>query len=1222
MKLSKIFAVAALAALTALNSCEPKEDNLGAADISIDPGEITLSSESGASQTIDLRATRDWTVEYPDWLNVEPRSGKGSSSKRKITITARANPGIDRTDKVKFTIGFSDAVLIVNQEGEAGSATDALVYKNDFDKTDVAKVNDSWPYLDQTDCWNNESGNGIEGVKYEYKTMSVRNSGKLSNDTAGYSLYAGSGKNKLFFGKQGLFAIKNIATGGKTDFSLSFGGQRYSQDDKDNTFNHGEFKVYVSIDGLKGVEVPYSFATGTDPIGNWDLASASFAVPAGTENLTVVFKIPEVLPTNAYSIDDVQLIASAGGTALDFSSAVDLGLDASEFIPDSDEVTDLATIISQPSGTSVTILNATVTAVNTRGYVISDGTNHIYVYKGSDAKLAIGDKVSIIGTFQYYWGEYEISGPSEKKTGTATAVYPETPLDLTPAVLTEAVTKAATTEESTGFEGINGGKWFPIYAKATATVHKDGNYTQFLVEGYDGYISLVSAPSAMFQDASGTDWGEGNEVELLGYYTGWESKNHYHQFIAVSVTGEATYIPVEAEVSGDDVFIAANVAHDQKVENGSSLTSPVVVGDASISFLGGGNTGKYYNAGSAVRIYKDGYVEISTSRKIEKIEFLFAPSDNNGTYSPVEADVAKLFDSGEATLDPTGAPKLVWTGAASKLKFTYPLDKGNYRIQQIGITYGADVEARLAVSPESVSVKADETSAKFTVQSNVAWTIASDNNAFTVNPASGEGTAEVTVSFPANESLENEVVAHLTVSANGVDNAVVTVTQAKAIDESTVTDIKATCWDVANGTEVELYSVTVSEVSYKNYIVTDGKYAIYVWANSTSHGRKIGDKLNLSGKTSWYNGLLELASPKVEKVVSAGNTVPYPEPVELTGAVLNSDYAKSADNSPFYAKFTAEVTFNGNYVQFTPEGANNYISLQDLPNAVKETLTEGQKVTVYGYYGSWHSKNNFHQFYYVRHETVGEAKPTLKVDKSEVSVGAAATEATVSITSNVAWQASVSVGAELDKTSGEGNGSVKVSFAANTDTENAKTYTVTLTGEGVDAVTVTITQAKAVAQGGGGEEEGNSYYIVFANKANGVTGIDGTQNATTIIGEGTNYVTAKPFKVDSGKCYYGGSSDLEKQSVRLGKSGEAAQLTISLSDAGKVTAKSILVATKNYGGNKNVGATLNVNGIGARETSDSEIEEITYTFETPTAIDSIVLSSDKAVFVYKIKVNY
>ena len=1067
MKLSKILTVAAFAALAVFNSCEPKEE-LGAASISIDPDQITLSSESGASQTIDLKATRDWTAEnYPDWLNVEPNSGSGSTSKKKITITAKANAGIDRVGRISFTIGFNDAVLVVNQKGEAGSVEEALLYKNDFDKSEIVKVNDSWPYLDQSDCWNNESGNGIEGIKYEYKTMSVRNSGKLSNDATGFSLYAGSGKNKLFFGKQGSFAIKNIALGGKSSFVLSFGGQRYSQEDKDNTFNHSEFKVYASIDGLKGVEVPYTFASGSDPNGNWDLASAAFAVPAGTENLTLVFKIPEVLSNNAYSIDDVQLIASAGGTTLDFSSAVDLGLDASEFIPDSDEVTDLSTIITQPSGTSVTILNATVTAVNTKGYVISDGTTHIYVYKGSDAKLAVGDKVSIIGTFQYYWGEYEISGPSEKKTGTAEPKYPATALDLTPAVLSEAVTKAAATEESEGFEGIAGGKWYPIYAKATATVHKDGNYTKFLVEGYDGYISLVSAASSMFSDATGTEWGEGNEVELLGYYTGWESKNSYHQFIAISVTGEATYDPVKAEVSGTDVFIAANVAHDQSIENGSVIPSPVAVGDASFSFLGGGNNGKYYNAGSGVRIYSGGSVEISTSRKIEKVEFLFAPSDNNGTYSPVAGDVAKLFDSGEASLVEGDSPRLVWTGAASKVTLTYPLDKGNYRIQQIGVTYGADTEPRLAVSPESLSVKADETSAKFTVQSNVAWTIASDNEAFVADPASGNGTVEVTVTFPANESLENEVVANLTVSANGVDDAVVTITQAKAIDENAVTDIKATCWDVANGTAVELYNVTVSEVGYKNYIVTDGKSAIYVYANSSSHGRKIGEKLNLSGSTSWWNGLIELASPKVEKVVSEGNTVAYPEPVELTGAVLNSDYAKSANNSPFYAKFTAEVNIEGNYVQFTPEGASNYISLQDLPNEVKASFTEGEKLTVYGYYGSWNSKNNFHQFYYVSHEVVGEAKPSLKVDKTEVSVAAAATEATINVTSNVAWQASVTTGAELDKTSGEGNGAVKVSFAANTDTENAKTYTVTLTGEGVDAVTVTITQAKAVAQGSG-----------------------------------------------------------------------------------------------------------------------------------------------------------
>ena len=1219
MKLSKIFAVAALAALTALNSCEPKEDNLGAADISIDPDEITLSSESGASQTIDLRATRDWTVEYPDWLNVEPGSGKGSSSKRKITITAKANPGIDRTDKVKFTIGFSDAVLIVNQKGEAGSVTDALVYKNDFDKTDVAKVNNSWPYLDQTDCWNNESGNGIEGVKYEYKTMSVRNSGKLSNDTAGYSLYAGSGKNKLFFGKQGLFAIKNIATGGKTGFSLSFGGQRYSQDDKDNTFNHGEFKVYVSIDGLKGVEVPYSFATGTDPIGNWDLASASFAVPAGTENLTVVFKIPEVLPTNAYSIDDVQLIASAGGTALDFSSAVDLGLDASEFIPDSDEVTDLATIISQPSGTSVTILNATVTAVNTRGYVISDGTNHIYVYKGSDAKLAIGDKVSIIGTFKYYWGEYELVDASEKKTGTATPEYPN-PTEITKDFLSRCETAAPKEEESNGYNG----PWYPIYAHASATVHKDGNYTQFKVAGYDGYMSLVSAPTAMFSDATGTAWNEGDAVELTGYYTGWESKNKYHQFIAISVTGQATFTPVEAAVSGDDVFIAKNAAHDLEVANQAKFPSPITVGDASISYAGDSNTGKYYDAGEAMRVYKNSTVTVSSNRPIVKIEYLFAPKDNNGTYNPVEGDLAKLFSVGSCTFD-AAKNILTWTGKAMEVVLTYPLDSGNYRFQQIGVTYGEDVEARLSATPLAISVTSEDESAKFNVQSNVAWTISSDNESFVCDPTSGEGDKEIIVTFPKNTSTETAVVAKLTVSADNCDDVVVTVTQDKAVDLSQATDLATITAITTNDTEVTINGATVAAVTTKGCILSDGTNHVYVYKNGTP-GVEIGDVVNVTGKIGAFNGGKQIASPTITKTGVKVEPV-YGNPVDISESFATFS---NADKHPVYVTFIATPKKSGNYTNLYFEGGDSpYASFANAPGSLYDSIELGAKYKFTGFYTG--KASAYHQIVYVSSEKIGEAAPELKVDKTAIEVVATATNATVNVTANVAWTATVASGEATlvggDGTTGasvrgNGNGRFVVEFAANTNEEKENTYTVTVTGEGVDPVPVTITQAKAVAQGGGGEEEGNSYYIVFANKANGVTGIDGTQNATTIIGEGTNYVTAKPFKVDSGKCYYGGSSDLEKQSVRLGKSGEAAQLTISLSDAGKVTAKSILVATKNYGGNKNVGATLNVNGIGAQETSDSEIEEITYTFETPTAIDSIVLSSDKAVFVYKIKVNY
>lgn len=1224
MKFSKILAVAALAALTVFSSCK-EEEKLGAASISLDPTEVTLTAEAGATATVDLTATREWTVSgVPDWLTVTPKSGVGSNKKQLITLTAKSNPDIERSANITFTIGFYDAVLKVKQEGEAGSLEESLLYKNDFDKTELAKVNDSWPYLDQTECWKNESGNGIANVSYEFKTMSVRNSGKLSDDQSGYSLYAGSGHNKLFFGKQALFAVKNIALGGKTNLAVSFGGQRYGKDDKDNTFNHEEFKVYVSIDGIKGVDVPYTFATvadgvAVDPVGNWDLATAKFSVPAGTENLTVVFKIPAALQNNVYSIDDVQVAASSGGQALDFTNAESLGLDQSGNIPDGDEVTDLATVIRQTPGTVVTILNATVTAVNTRGYVIGKGDKAIYVYKNADPKLAVGDKVSIIGTFKYYWGEYELVDSSEKKTGTATPEYPN-PTEITKDFLSRCETAAPKEEESNGYNG----PWYPIYAHASATVQKDGNYTQFKVAGYDGYMSLVSAPTAMFSDATGTAWNEGDAVELTGYYTGWESKNKYHQFIAISVTGQATFTPVEAAVAGDDVFIAKNAAHDLEVANQAKFPSPITVGDASISYAGDSNTGKYYDSGEAMRVYKNSTVTVSSNRPIVKIEYLFAPKDNNGTYNPVEGDLSKLFTVGSCTFD-VAKNILTWTGKAMEVVLTYPLDSGNYRFQQIGVTYGEDVEARLSATPLAISVTSEDESAKFNVQSNVAWTISSDNESFVCDPTSGEGDKEIIVTFPKNTSTEAAVVAKLTVSADNCDDVVVTVTQDKAVDLSQATDLATITAITTNDTEVTINGATVAAVTTKGCILSDGTNHVYVYKSGTP-GVEIGDVVNVTGKIGAFNGGKQIASPTITKTGLKVEPV-YGNPVDISESFATFS---NADKHPVYVTFIATPKKSGNYTNLYFEGGDSpYASFANAPGSLYDSIELGAKYKFTGFYTG--KASAYHQIVYVSSEKIGEAAPSLKVDKTAIDVVATATNATVNVTANVAWTATVASGeatlAGGDGTtgasvSGNGDGRFVVGFAANTDEEKENTYKVTVTAEGVDPVTVTITQAKAVAQGGGGEEEGNSYYIVFANKANGATGIDGTQNAATIIGEGTDYVTAKPFKVDSGKCYYGGSTDLEKQSVRVGKSGEAAQLTISLSDAGKVTAKSILVATKNYGGNKNVGATLNVNGIGAQETSDSEIEEITYTFETPTAIDSIVLSSSKAVFVYKIKVNY
>ena len=82
------------------------------------------------------------------------------------------------------------------------------------------------------------------------------------------------------------------------------------------------------------------------------------------------------------------------------------------------------------------------------------------------------------------------------------------------------------------------------------------------------------------------------------------------------------------------------------------------------------------------------------------------------------------------------------------------------------------------VTPSTVNVAADATSATFKVDANVEWTITSDNLDFKASPASGSEAAEITVTFPANETSET-VNAVLTVSSE-LGEKTVTISQASA----------------------------------------------------------------------------------------------------------------------------------------------------------------------------------------------------------------------------------------------------------------------------------------------------------------------------------------------------------------------------------------------------------------------------------------------------------
>ena len=419
MKLRHLF-TCALASVMVFMACEQEKD-LGTPNVTLSTSEIILP-QAGGDTTLTIIATRDWSVkldEAADWLVVDPSSGSASASEQTVTVSALSNDGYDREASVGFTIGMQTKYLTVKQEGPGGSTEALVVYSNDFDIS-KAQNNGGWPYLDSNyDLWDNKKGTGSESVTYAFGgKMSVRTSGKLSNDGSGFSHYSGSGMNKVFFGvATSILKIQNITLdASKTDYALSFGGQRYTQDDASNVFSFDEFKVYVSNDAEKWVPIAMSFPADADLDGDWNLASAKVTLPSGTEKLSIAFVCTK---SSAYSIDDVLLeLASEAGQAIDFSKGEEISgttgggnTGGDDVVPESKGKKTVAEFIEAADKENYYELTGKVSSFNPTycSFDLTDDSGKIYVYSVLDAskaawtsKISNGGTITIYALYDYY----------------------------------------------------------------------------------------------------------------------------------------------------------------------------------------------------------------------------------------------------------------------------------------------------------------------------------------------------------------------------------------------------------------------------------------------------------------------------------------------------------------------------------------------------------------------------------------------------------------------------------------------------------------------------------------------------------------------------------------------------------------------------------------------------------------------------------------------------
>lgn len=500
----------AFAAMLFVQSCGEKNEPEGLPEINLSKNVIEFQQEA-SSETIKVASTRQWFLSNcPEWIAVDPKKGKDPNG-MDVTISVLGNTGLDREAALKFYIGYDTKTLTVKQKG-TGSAADAIVYANDFDKTEATKTfgtGTSWPYLDQFDGWKNASGTGIGAETYSFSGMSARAN---STSNSNYSDYEGSGSNNLFFGSSAYFSIQGIKLPSDVNYSLTFGAEKYNQDNG-SLFKHDEFHVYVSNDAKKWVEIEYTFPNG-DKEGRWDLATSNFTVPKGTSSLSVYVKTDVA---SSYRLDDLKLsVAAEAGTVIDFSKGVDLGTGSGETPAPTPGAGTIAEIAAGAENAAIDLKDVLVTGVTLKSYVITDATGSILVFANADPKVKVGDKVNVTGTTGKHNGLMQITTPTATVVSSGNAVAYPAPLELTEAKMKEDAPKVVT------------------YVSFTGTVKKSGNFYNIFVGSYtdkDLSCSYYTGNMEEFVDS---------DIKVEGWYVGG---NPHYQVVATKVEVVASDTP-------------------------------------------------------------------------------------------------------------------------------------------------------------------------------------------------------------------------------------------------------------------------------------------------------------------------------------------------------------------------------------------------------------------------------------------------------------------------------------------------------------------------------------------------------------------------------------------------------------------------------------------------------------------------------------------------------
>ena len=191
--------------------------------------------------------------------------------------------------------------------------------------------------------------------------------------------------------------------------------------------------------------------------------------------------------------------------------------------------------------------------------------------------------------------------------------------------------------------------------------------------------------------------------------------------------------------------------------------------------------------------------------------------------------------------------------------------------------------------------------------------------------AGDELTVTVTMDDGTNSIITKTLESDVQFEAGKVNHINAPVEQIEAIEYIPVSELLET---VASGA-VNVEGV-VAAINSRSYILVDENTPsayILAYKNAEPSEVKIGDKVQISGGMSSYNGLPQITNPVVDAVVS-NSAVSYPDPV-----VLNGEDADALIVSPErkFIQFTGTLNISGSYYNVTIEGASKAVGSVTYP---------------------------------------------------------------------------------------------------------------------------------------------------------------------------------------------------------------------------------------------------------------------------------------------------